>query len=189
MSSPQIITSLTQMREANENIEIFSGVFNLRRDNTEIRIEGNISFEWAMTPGVYFRGIILDASLQIFQSLFEFENFEILIDDLSFGTGVLLRKVTSFDDNSITVKGKILGQGLQGDKTVHASKIQFEILNLRELHGSTVEDISQGKWIGNNRLSFEDDVYLIHIDKSRNFKELVHSLKEKGDTLFYMQGN
>ena len=79
-SFPQIILPINQMKEANDSIQIFTGSFILRTSHVEIKVDGNISFEWAGIKGVIFKGKVLNGSAQIFKTL-DLQSFEFFIND------------------------------------------------------------------------------------------------------------
>jgi hypothetical protein len=77
------------------------------------------------------------------------------------------------------INGIALKKFVLGDKSISVEKIHFEIVNLKEYLGEAVIN-SNSMYHGMNRISLENEKYIIHIDKREDYKELQNQLKIEG---------
>jgi len=179
---PDIIKSGISMNEPNEIIPIYNGVFKLIQDQNQVDIVGQINFIWFPDSGAHFTGEVKESSLDVVRLFKDTEKFKLLIEELEFGECLITK--TSFGDG-ITIGGSLIKTAVKGDKSIPVSKVRFSIPNFKDFFGLSVRD---GSWSGKNRIKFENDDYLIIIDKRRDFKEAKESLSSKGGYLNLWNG-
>ncbi len=178
---PERITTPIIMDKANQPIPIYEGVFTLRKDkHLFAAVNGSLKFHWFPTPSVRFTGFAEDDSaIEALEYVAEDNVFEIVIDEVKFGEGA----ITSFTlDNNLKLEGTILSKAIEGDRSIPVSKIGFIIPNLREFFGHTTKEITNTGSVNLSytRITFENDEYVISIDKLNDFKDLHKSLKSEG---------
>lgn len=182
---PPAIMGSIEMREANSSLDIFEGDYLLKNETKEIKIQGKITFEWVPNSGVYFYGNTkIEEEGEIFSPINSNNYYSLFIDGLEFGQGFL----TNFNVVNLTeikIKGVISQEAILGDKSISVEKVRFSIPNLRDFHGLPIKNISK-KYRG--RLIFEDDNYILTIDKCYDFKERKESLEEKGGYIILYNG-
>ena len=186
---PEIIEDSIKMTEANSSIKIYEGEYILRDDQNEIKVTGNIYFDWFPNSGAHFYGKPLVDFKDLFKITDGINSFSIIIDGLEFGQGFITNTNFVSSSNDSFIKGTLSQQALIGDKSVPVTKIHFSIPNLREFHGLPVKKISKKNLSTSmNRLRFEDDNYVINIDKCHDYKERKKSLEEKGGYIILYAG-
>ena len=196
---PYIIESSILMSETNTPIEVHKGEYSLKNNTAEIKVEGKIYFGWFPRPGLYFSGeVIAESSMNDLPYNIEREcigkEYELFVEDLVFGKGLILNTNTNtkFGSNTIKntiIKGKFLQQAVYGDKTIPVKKIVFSIPNFRRYLGSLVKyrgDNSTGSSM--NRLMLENGDYIISIDKCLDFDAKLKSLNQDGGYIITHNG-
>ena len=95
------------------------------------------------------------------------------LDDLEFGEGFITNtNIESFSGES-KIKGVLSQQAVSGDKSIAVDKVVFAVPNLREFHGFTVKKITDNNVsVSKGRLLFENDKYIITLDKSNKYRWL-----------------
>ncbi|KOP38059.1 hypothetical protein DBB36_20050 [Flavobacterium sp. WLB] len=179
----EIIESPLNMLEANSFIKIYEGEFTISSDEIKIVVVGTIQYDWFPNSGANFRAKIVDKIdiLKLYNN-----SLHIFIDGLEFGEG-LITNVTL--NNSIFIKGTLSQRAILGDQSIAVEKIVFSIPNMREFSGINIKKATRDKtWTGANRLKFENDKYLILIDKKLNYDNLKKELNEKGGYLILYDG-
>lgn len=175
---PKIITSPFEMKSPNQTISVFKGTFTIMKGNKPIKIDGEIYYQWFPNAEVKFSGTVTEDSEDFFGFSIADDKYKIVLNGFDFGNAFLQNISTSQEQ---TVEGIILGEATVGDKTIPVSKISFAIPNCRDFFGNPVKietDTSSG--ISRNRLRFENEEYIIIIDKSNNFKNLNKELSDNG---------
>jgi len=186
---PEINHVSVDMTEANSSIKIYEGEYILKNEKNEIKLIGNIYFDWFPNSGVNFYGKPLNDTIDLFKITNEVNSYSIIIDGLEFGQGFITNTNFVSTNNSSTIKGILLGNAVLGDRTIPVSKIYFSIPNLREFHGLPVKSITEKNIsVSKNRLKFEDEDFVINIDKCIDYKEREKSLKEKGGYIILYAG-
>ncbi len=184
-----MIVSAFEMQQSNQRIDIFEGQFILKHNEKLIEVEGLIYFSWLPNPEVKFRGKVINESDDVVSiDLFITEHkFELVIDELVFGDISITSISHSNSSNEINLEGRILDTAVFGDKSTPVTKVRFAIPNLREFQGDFVKAVNNEGGItrGSNRIVFENNDFLITIDKSSNFKELHNALKQGGYVNLY----
>jgi hypothetical protein len=186
---PDIIESSIIMSEANISHKIYEGEFLLKSDSEEIKVNGNISFDWVANSGSHFSGkVILEPSF--YKSFSSSQSiYKIIINSLEFGNGFITN--TSFGSNveGAFIKGTLSQQAVFGDKSVAVEKIIFSIPNFRDFHGLPVKKVTDKNFSTSmNRLRLENDNYIITIDKCQDYKARLESLEEKGGYIILYYG-
>ncbi len=186
---PDIIESSIIMSEANISHKIYEGDFFLKSDSDEIKVNGNINFDWFANSGSHFSGKV-EIETSGYRSLSRTSStYSVIIDGLEFGKGFITN--TSFGSNfeGAYIKGTLSQQAVFGDKSIAVEKIIFSIPNLREFLGFPVKKITSDNFsTSRNRLSLENDNYIISIDKCIDYKERFASLEEKGGYIILYNG-
>ncbi|WP_303917886.1 hypothetical protein [Draconibacterium sediminis] len=176
---PEIINSQYEMEEPNLPIEIYEGEFTLIQKENSVKVTGRIFFDWFPHQNVKFEGIINETEHTPFVSFDASEKLDLLINDIDFGIA-LLSNITR--GQNVEVSGIIQGESVLGDKSIPVSKINFTIPNLIDLWGDTVKVLKENGVVQTckNRVLFENDDFIITIDKSSKFKTLSTELSKKG---------
>lgn len=186
---PDIIESSIIMSEANSSHKIYEGDYLLKSEFEEIKVNGNINFDWVANSGSHFEGnVIIDHSLY---KDFSSSNsiYKIIINGLEFGNGFITN--TTFENNveSAFIKGTLSQQAVFGDKSIAVDKIIFSIPNFRDFHGFPVKKLTDTNFsTSRNRLRLENDYYIISIDKCIDYKSRLESLEEKGGYIILYYG-
>jgi hypothetical protein len=186
---PEINPFSVNMSDTNEQIEIYEGEFILKNDSIEIKIVGNVAFDWFPNSGANFNGIAIVNPDELIKILYELNSFRLLIDGFEVGQGFITKTNFSSSQKDIFIKGTLAQQVVLGDRSISVNKIHFSIPNLREFHGLPVKSITgRNSSLLMNRLHLEDDNYVITIDKCRDYKERKDLLKEKGGYIILYAG-
>lgn len=186
---PEINSVSVDMTEANSPIKIFEGEYILKNEQNEIKLIGSIFFDWFPNSGAHFYGKPLVDTIDLFKIANGVNPYSIIIDGLEFGKGFITNTHFGSLDNDSTIKGTLSKQAVLGDRTIAVSKVHFSIPNLREFHGLPVKSIAEKNISTSmNRLRFEDDDFVITIDKCNDYKERKKSLEEKGGYIILYAG-
>lgn len=177
---PDIIDSEIIMNKPNESINIYKGNYLIKNDSSEITIKGTIKYDWYPNSGTHFYGELTDNKDE-FTKLSLSARIRVLIDGLEFGEGFITRKSYGDTHDIINIEGIISGQSVLGDKSIHVNKLKFTIPNFRHFHGRGVKRIVDKNISSlSNRMIFEDDNYIITIDKNFDFEERKNLLDING---------
>lgn len=183
---PEIIVSAIIMEEPNTPIPIYEGDFILRQNDSEIELNGIIKYDWFPSSGVTFSGIVKPNSTKILESSNDNIPFEILIDKLLFGKCLLTRYVMSVN---VSLEGALIQTAIKGDKSIPVTKISFSIPNLKDFLGLPVKQVYDRRMqLNKSRLQFENDDYIITIDKHIDYSNKVKLLSSKGGYLLLYSG-
>lgn len=186
---PEINNISVDMPHANIPIKIYEGEFVLKNEVNEIKIEGNITFDWFPKSGAHFYGKPFLDTIELLKITFGLNSFRIIVHGLEFGLGFITNTNFGDIDNGAFIKGTLSQQAVWGDRSIPVNKILFSIPNLREFHGlpvkSTTEKPSQ---IRMSRLRLEDDTYIITIDKCYDYAQRKKMLEEKGGYIVFYAG-
>ena len=179
----QRIHPSSDMGEPNQDINIFSGEFQLRLKEKSISVNGKIWFSWFPSTGVNVSGMVTSGTIH---ALPLDEAVEIVVDGLQVGECHISNKLFGAGE---LIEGHAHGQVIIGDKSVATNKVEFSIPNLREYFGQPIKDFSETQIITDKaRLNFRNEEYDIVIDKARNFKDLSKSLETKGGYIILYGG-
>jgi len=175
---PEIVNSPIEMKEANEPIHIYDGVIELRLQDTKIKLTGEILFGWFPSPGVRFSGTVKNSTTDLMRSIKSHEKFDLIINGLKFGQCFISN--TTFG-TTVNIEGLVSTEAVKGDKSIAVSKVIFAVPNLRDFFGLPVKKINDTDIkLSRSRLRFENDNYIIVLDKSNEYKNLKKSLQAKG---------
>lgn len=187
--TPEINSISVDMTLANLPIKIYEGEFILKNDTHEIKIDGNITYDWFPNSGAHFSGKPILNTTELFKITNGLDSFRIIIDHLEFGEAFITNTNFGSFDNDAYLKGTLSQQAVLGDKSIAVNKILFSIPNLREFHGLPVKTISDKSFsTSKSRLRFEDDSYLITIDKANDYNDRNNSLEENGGYIVLYAG-
>jgi hypothetical protein len=178
---PERINPFLVMKKPNDPIEIFCGDFQICRKDTVIKLDGKIEFVWLPAPLVKFKGTGKEESVS-------FDQVYPLIADDNLGklfiNGFLFGEISSASYKGISkgeVSGKILSAAIFDDNSIQVTKVMFTVPNLRDFAGENVKDPeTSGMSLHNSRLVFENEKFVVTLDKARDFPERHQKLKEKG---------
>lgn len=186
-NTPTITTFPIKMDQVNESILIHEGEFKLKLDDKIITMAGKIHYEWFPILGSRFSGKAANVSFFTVMSFFnESEKVELIIDGVVFGNAQLT-EVSDFPTGA-EMEG-IIPHGVKGDKAIIVTKVRFAIPNLRNFNGNvTKERIETNDHIKRTRITFENDDYLIIIDRRHKYEEFRRELKNKGGYLLLYSG-
>lgn len=184
---PDYIENPITMTEANCQIKIYEGEYILKTETEEFKINGTITFDWVANLGAHFTGS-LRIPLQKYVSLSPLNSYEIIVNGLTFGKASITN-TTIGDLEGITIRGRFSQEVIFGDKSISVEKLIFSIPNLKEFEGLNVKRAAVTKFsIFRSRLTFENDNYIIRIDKCEDFKAKLESLEEKGGYIILYNG-
>lgn len=187
--TPEINPISVDMRQANLPINIYEGEFILKNGKHEIKIDGNITFDWFPNSGAHFSGKPILDTKELFKITNGLDDFRVIIDGLEFGDAFITNTNFGSFNNDAHLRGTLSNQVVLGDKSIAVNKILFSIPNLREFHGIPVKTISDKTFSTSmSRLRFEDDNYIITIDKANDYKDRKNSLEEKGGYIVLYAG-
>nr|WP_319266400.1 hypothetical protein [uncultured Draconibacterium sp.] len=178
-NTPSIINSPYEMDLPNLPIDIYDGEFTLIQNEKSIKLEGRIFFDWFPHQNVKFEGIIIESEDNPIMVFGGSDEFDLILNGFKFGKAFLTNTTLGATSE---VSGIIQGQAILGDKSIAVSKINFTIPNLTDLWGSSVKVINEKGGIQSckNRIVFENDEFVMTIDKSSKFKSLNSELSKKG---------
>ncbi len=117
------------------------------------------------------------------------DDYQLFINDNLFGEATISRYKTDFFEE-IYIQGNIKGNAVFGDSSIPVNKVIFCIPNLREFRGEFVE-ISKEEGERSemvDRLTLENEDYIIHIYKNSDYKSLSNELSSKGGFLLLYNG-
>jgi len=175
----EILDNSIHMPVPNSSILIYEGVFILKHEKIEIKVNGNIQYDWFPLSGAVFVGVCEKNADEVF-SIFNDNNvFELIVGGLKFGDSLITK--ININSNKISIKGSMIREAIHGDHSVAVEKIIFSVPNFRDFHGLPVKRLS-GNLISilSNRLVLDDDLFTIKIDKIYNYPEIKNQLDEKG---------
>ncbi|MVM34221.1 hypothetical protein GO755_29590 [Spirosoma sp. HMF4905] len=175
------IKELVQMEKPNESIVIYKGIFQLITDDIVIEVEGSLTFEWFPSIGSRFTGNVVTENSKVRQSV-QFRVYDLIIDGLPIGQCFVSVIISS---DALYIEGAMKGLTVIGDKSVPVSKVTFSIANLKEFYGSAVK--TETGYIS-GRLLFENEGYIIKIDKLTDYSERHFMLRNKGGYLILYTG-
>jgi len=178
---PEIIDSSIEMNEVNSSIKIFEGEYIIKDNSKEIKVLGNIYYDWFPNSGAHFAGKPLVDTFDLFGITDGLNSYKIIIDGLEFGQGfITTANFGGINDDSF-IKGVLSKQAILGDYSIAVDTLKFSIPNLREFNGTVVKKIiDENIFISTSRMRLENDNYVITIDKCYDYKERNNFLKEKG---------
>lgn len=184
---PEIILSTIKMEEPNQNITIYNGDFQLKKDNSSLKVKGDVYYSWFPYPSVRFKCTVLSRPNR--ESDFDriFSNYNLFIDGLFFGESLISK--SSFGSNMI-IEGQVIKKAVFGDRSIPVQKIIFSIPNLREFFGDTTKSITEkgNPQVSKSRLSFKHKTTQILIDKLPSFTKSFESLSSKGGYILLYSG-
>jgi hypothetical protein len=188
-NTPAITTLPVKMDKVNEPILIHEGEFNLKQNSECFTVIGKVFYDWFPTLGSKFSCTVPNVSLFKLLPLFESsERIELTIDGLIFGDAKLIEGADW--ESGASIAGTV-SLAVKGDKSIPVTKVRFAIPNLRSFYGDiTRANIGIGDRISRTRVTFENDDYLIFIDKRpRNeFDEFRKELESKGGFIILYSG-
>lgn len=171
--SPVKKKSYLSMNEINETIDIFNGLYTLNLSVGDFNCQGRIYYKWFPYPRIAFEGTITENS-RIFFWASNSSEVGISIEGQCIGHGIVLEA----EEGS----GRIYGTSdlvTMNDSSIPVNEVSFPIINLRNHNGSSIRDPDMiGGYTG--RITFEDDVYRITIDKNRDYKRRYERLRGDG---------
>lgn len=186
---PEINPLSVEMTQANASIKIYDGVFILKNGTKEIKVDGNITFDWFPNSGAHFYGKPVQDTQEFYQITNGLNSFTIIIDGFEFGKGFITNTNFGNFKNDCFIKGTSSQEAVLGDKSISVNKILFSIPNLREFYGFPVKSITEKNFsTSRSRLILEDDNYIITIDKCQDYKNRKNSLDEKGGYIILYAG-
>ena len=181
-----ILESPIEMREANQPILIFEGIFIIKDETREIELDGKIQYNWSPNTGVVFYGKAIKVSKEIMKIVNEIEYFDVIANNENLGKGI----ISNFEINSeIIIKGVFQYKVITGDKSIPVDKLKFCIPNFRDFLGFPVKKITktnQGSY--KNRIILDNEKYSIIIDKCVDYKNLYSSVNENGGYIILYSG-
>lgn len=184
------------MSRANESIEIYRGIFELRDGDLSLSINGKIVFNWFPSPCSYFSGTsskgfsTLEEQATGFKFFSKAGKHELFIDGLKFSDCHVTKTSTNSLDQTVSIIGKASNQAIRGDKSIPVSKILFALPNFSlDFLGISTKDIRYtGAYVTKNRIELENEDYILNIDKRSDYKNVQESLETEGGYLILYYG-
>jgi len=174
---PESIKPTIILENANQSIEIYKGDFIIKQVNNILNVKGEIRFSWFPYSCVVFTGSVTN---QEFLNIDQLKEVTIIINGLTFGIGYVNKRVVNNSEKIYNLRGRCQSATF-GDKSLQVNEINFSIPNLRELFGSLIKThLENGTQGTNGRIYFEDDKFIIAIDKINDFKKYEDELKSNG---------
>lgn len=175
---PEILETSIIMAVANQPIKIYEGLFVIREGSKEITITGYIQYDWFPSTGANFYGSIENLSKDNIALVKNFELVDVIVDGNNIGLGIITSTIYS---NDITIKGTFRFETITGDKSIAVEKIKFCIPNFQQFLGETVKKISTNNiQTARNRITLENEKYIITIDKCIDHVARYNSVNENG---------
>lgn len=187
--TPPIIDFPVEMNEANEVIEIYSGNFILKNKKIEAKIKGTLEYRWFPNMGTVFYGDWLSDSINVFKSDNSQDNYDLIIDGLTFGECFLTNRTIGGNREFPEIKGVITHRAVFGDGSINVDSVKFAIPNLKEYYGTLVHKTTEKtELISHSRIEFKNKEYTITIDKAIDYKKRFNNLKSKGGFILLYSG-
>lgn len=176
----------TIMVAPNAVIKIYEGEYLLKLGENEFLIDGEIIFKWVPNLSVNFIGVprARGADLHLKFAVGDTDNDgAIFINNIEIGKCFLTRV------NEERIKGTFGKYVVNGDKNIAVDRIKFSVPNFYDFKGLPIQVKSENKvnyTLG--RLQFEDDKYLITIDKCIDYKDRIELLEDESGYLILCNG-
>jgi hypothetical protein len=175
---PEILETSIDMIEANQPVKIYEGAFVIRQETKEITISGHIQYDWFPSTGANFYGTIEELSKENIVLLKKSEYFYVVVNGFNIGLGLITSITYS---NEISIKGTFRLETITGDKSIAVEKIKFCIPNFQDFLGESVKKITTTNiQTARNRITLENDKYIITIDKCIDHVARYNAVNEKG---------
>lgn len=175
---PEILETSIKMLEANQPVKIYEGEFVIRESSKEITVSGYIQFDWFPSTGANFYGTIKDLSNDNIALIKNTDYVDVIVNDFNIGSGLITSTTYS---NNISIIGAFRLETITGDKSIAVEKIKFCIPNFQEFIGETVKKITSSNiQTARNRITLENERYVIIIDKCIDNVARYKALNEKG---------
>ncbi|MET6999377.1 hypothetical protein [Chitinophaga defluvii] len=171
---PDRIEPSISMNQPNQELDIFTGIFELASGPNRATLNGTISFRWHPSTDTSFTGEVkADPSLILHNSMET--GLSLYVDGLLVGAAHITRRIVG--KNQI-ISGICTGS-IIGDRSVAVSEVFFSVPNFRDFLGKLVRD--PGTYSSHRaRLEFDDSEYKIILDKHQSYKELWQELGQTG---------
>lgn len=166
----------SKMKQPNEPITVHVGTFELRQGANTISVEGKILFGWIPEIGMKFSGkVSAGNALRLFDRM---AKVQVVANSLVVGEA-FVNHITHSHESEL--EGNLFGIAVWGDKSIAVSKVYFGIPNMRYFFGAPVTHTNGGKTqLSRSRLTFENDHFVINIDKVDDFEDRMRSLTIAG---------
>lgn len=178
------------MNHPNENIEIFSGNFQISDNLVSYKVNGIIGFHWFPSIEVYFNGNIEIAFNDLIPLTYSDMGLQLIFDDFVFGNAVLTYFNTSKEANEISyIEGRLIPPVIYEIQSVPVEKIKFVVPNLRKLAGSHIKakrEISTFCYDG--RTILENEKVIIYLDRDPAYSDRKKELEKSGGYIFLYNG-
>lgn len=189
-NKPNMINPSIEMDNCNTNIKIQSGSFIIKNSKIEFKLTGQFYFKWSPTLGTYFKAESNLISNKLFNLHNSEEKLSLIIDDIEIGNCIITEITENLgNSNKTEIEGRIIEKVVFGDKSIMVNKIKFSIPNLREFNGEATISISEKtKSFSNSRLTFENEEFIVIIDKRKDYQQQYKKLKNEGGFLIQYDG-
>lgn len=162
---PDIIDVPVEMNQPNEPITIHSGPFDLLQNGKTVGLEGTISFGWFPHIGVRLSGKVVSGNPMTWED--RAPKVQLVVNSLIVGNAYLTN-ISHGDE--LEIEGTLIDSVVLGDKSITVAKVHFGIPNLRYFYGEPVKRVNDTKvQTSRSRLSFENDDFIIHLDKIEDY--------------------
>lgn len=176
---PQQIELPVTMNNPNDVIEIYSGKFLMKNGEVEIWVEGQLRYEWTPSKGAYFHGMTTSNGKELIQNLVKINEFDILVDGLNLGKGLISRQ--NFGPSGIKLTGPFSNQVVYGDASIAVSIVRFGFPNLRDFSGTPTQATHKETLsISNGRQVFDNEKYELILDRIYDNEERSEALTMTG---------
>ncbi|MFK7948390.1 MAG: hypothetical protein AB8G11_12440 [Saprospiraceae bacterium] len=177
INSHESLDFSVEMSNPNKNILIHKGKFSLRNDVKSIIVDGEISFKWFPSTGVYFEGLTTKEAYVI-NNFGELGYFQLYIEELFFGRCFISTyNLNKSNDNQLLISGVFTDKPIFGDNSMDVQHVQFSIPNMKLFFG---EFLKTERELSSNKFTFTFDNYIIVIDKTKQATKNLKKLKKTG---------
>lgn len=180
--TPERIVPSIAMQEPNEVLDIYQGEFELVDDVRRATFTGTIRYHWFPSNAVRFTGELLSDPGKVMKGNI-MQSLQLYQQGLLLGEALVNRR-TLGDKQEIS---GICPKVFLGDRSIAASEILFSLPNFPDFLGTSLQIPEQGRsYLG--RLHFEDDKYVILLDKTEDYSDRKRKLEESGGYLIQYGG-
>lgn len=180
--TPERIAPSIGMKEPNEVLEIYHGEFELVDGDRRATFSGTIRYHWFPSNAARFTGELLGDPGKVMKGDM-MQPLQLYQQGLLLGMAFVNRR-TLGDKQGIV---GICPRAFLGDRSIAVSEILFSLPNFPDFLGTPLRVPGQGGFF-RGRLHFEDEQYLILLDKTEDYDDRKRKLEESGGYLIQCGG-
>jgi hypothetical protein len=180
--TPERIAPSIAMQEPNEILNIYQGEFELVDGVRRATFTGTIRYYWFPSNAVRFTGELLSDPGKVMKGDI-MQPLQLYQQGLLLGEALVNRR-TLGDKQEIS---GICPRAFLGDRSIAVSEILFSLPNFPDFLGTALRVPGQGGFF-QGRLRFENEQYLILLDKTEDYDDRKRKLEESGGYLIQYGG-